>query len=104
MRCIGPGDLLAGSPVPRPSPTLGRPIGSLALVFAYRRLALRRRVIVNLRTDKAIRGVLTRKSGVLLELRNAELYEVAGRPPIPMDGAVLVDRSNVDFIQVVGEV
>lgn len=77
-------------------------MGSLALVFAYRRLALRRRVIVNLRTEKAIRGVLTRKTGGLLEVRNAELLE-AGRPPIPLDGRVLFERSNVDFVQVVEE-
>lgn len=72
-------------------------------MFAYRRLALRRTVIVNLRTEKAIRGVLTRKTGPLLELRNAELLE-AGRPPVPVDGAILVETGNIDFVQVVGEV
>lgn len=72
-------------------------------MLAYRRLALRRRVIVNLRSEKAIAGVLTRKAGALLELRNAELYDTPGRPPVKMDGTVIVERSNIDFIQVVGE-
>jgi small nuclear ribonucleoprotein (snRNP)-like protein len=72
-------------------------------VLAYSRLALRRRVIVNLKTGEALAGVLTRKSGPLLELRNVELHE-AGRPPVKMDGAVVVERGNVSFVQVVGEV
>lgn len=73
-------------------------------MFAYRRLALRRRVIVNLRTGKAIAGVLTRKAGSLLELRNAELYERPGAPPVKVDGSIVVERSIVEFVQVVGEV
>lgn len=72
-------------------------------MLAYRRLALRRRVIVNLKSDKALSGVLTSKSGPLLELKNASLLE-AGRSPVPMDGSVLIERANVDFVQVVGEV
>ena len=72
-------------------------------MLAYRRLALRRRVIVNLKTEKAVRGVLTSKSGPLLEIKDAEVLE-GNRPPIPVDGAVLIERSNVDFVQVVGEV
>lgn len=57
-------------------------------------------MIVNLRTGKAIEGVLTRKAGPLLELRQAKLHE-PGRPPLPMDGTIVVERSNVDFTQVV---
>lgn len=59
---------------------------------------------MNLRSEKSIAGVLTRKAGTLLELRNAQIFEAPGRPPVPMDGTVLIERSNVDFIQVVGEV
>lgn len=54
---------------------------------------------MNLKSGEALRGVLTRKTGPLLELRQVELLE-AGKPPIPMDGASLVERSNVAFIQV----
>lgn len=71
-------------------------------MFAWRRTAVRKRVLVNLRTEKAFRGVLWAKRGPLLVIRGAELFE-AGRPPVAMDGEVVVDRSNVDFVQVVGE-
>lgn len=72
---------------------------SLGAMFPWRRTALRRRVIVNLKTSKAIAGVLYAKRGPLLELRDASLLE-AGRPPVPVDGTVVVERSNVDFLQV----
>lgn len=54
---------------------------------------------MNLKSGEALRGVLTRKTGPLLELRHVELLE-AGKPPIPMDGASVVERSNVSFVQV----
>jgi small nuclear ribonucleoprotein (snRNP)-like protein len=69
-------------------------------MFAWRRTATRRRVLVNLKTDKAIAGVLWAKRGHLLVLRNAELLE-AGRQPTKLDGEVVFERSNVDFLQVV---
>lgn len=69
-------------------------------MFPWRRTALRRRVLVNLQTDKAFRGVLWAKRGPLLILKEAELFE-RGRPePVRMDGEVLVERANVDFVQV----
>lgn len=71
-------------------------------MFSYRRLALRRRVIVNLKTDKALAGVLVKKTGPLLELAEVALLEL-GREPVKMDGRALVERSNVDFVQVIGE-
>ena len=57
--------------------------------------------MVNLKTDKAFSGVLIRKTGPLLELADAELLEV-NRPPVKIDGTVLVERGNVDFVQVTG--
>lgn len=62
---------------------------------------LRRRVIVNLKTEKAFSGVVTRKVGPLLEIRDSELLE-GGRQPVKMDGAVLVERANIDFVQILG--
>ncbi len=70
-------------------------------MFAYRRTALRKRVVVNLTTEKAFVGVLWAQRGPLLVLRGAELHE-SGRPPLPMDGEVVVERARVDFVQVVG--
>lgn len=67
-------------------------------MFWWRRTAVRKRVVVNL-PDKAFRGVLWAKRGPLLVLRDAELLE-AGRPPQALDGEVVVERSRVEFIQV----
>ncbi len=59
-----------------------------------------RRVIVNTRTDRAFRGVLWRKRGSYLVLRNAELLNPKGET-VPMDGEVVIEAANVDFMQVV---
>ena len=61
----------------------------------------KRRVIVNTRTERAFRGVLWRKRWGHLVLRNAELLKARGES-VPMDGEVVIERDNVDFIQVIG--
>jgi len=67
-------------------------------MFAWRRTAVRRRVVVNL-ADKAFAGVLWAKRGPLLVLRDAELLE-AGREPQKVDGEVVIERARVEFTQV----
>ncbi|MFF7259479.1 hypothetical protein ACFZCL_04185 [Streptomyces sp. NPDC008159] len=67
-------------------------------MFAWRRTAVRKKVVVNL-ADKAFMGILWAKRGPLLVLRNAELLE-AGRAPQPVDGEVIVERAKVEFTQV----
>jgi hypothetical protein len=67
-------------------------------VFAWRRTAVRKRVIVNL-PDKAFKAILWAKRGPLLVLRDVELLE-AGRAPQAVDGEVVVERSRVEFVQV----
>ncbi|MEU3826459.1 hypothetical protein AB0F36_14240 [Streptomyces sp. NPDC029080] len=67
-------------------------------MFAWRRTALRKRVVVNL-PDKAFAGVLWAKRGPLLVLRDAELLE-AGREPQRIDGEVVIERARVEFTQV----
>lgn len=70
-------------------------------MLAWRRVALHHRVSVALKTGKAITGVLVRSRGPLLELADAHLLE-GGRPPQPLDGTVVIERTNVDFVQVLG--
>jgi len=66
----------------------------------FDRYPVLRKVIVNLRTDRAFRGVLWARRGGYLVLRNAELLK--GRSEVvPMDGEVVVPVDNVDFLQVV---
>lgn len=66
--------------------------------MAFSRLIVRRRVIVNLLSDKAIEGVIVRKAGTLLFLKDCVLHE-PGEQPTPLDGEVIIDRPTVDFIQ-----
>jgi hypothetical protein len=67
-------------------------------MFAWRRTAVRKRVVVNL-ADKAFSGVLWAQRGPLLVLRDVELLE-AGRAAQRVDGEVVVERSKVEFTQV----
>jgi hypothetical protein len=67
-------------------------------MFAWRRTAVRKGVVVNL-ADKAFSGILWAKRGPLLVLRDVELLE-AGRAPQKVDGEVVIERSRVQFIQV----
>lgn len=59
----------------------------------------RRRVLVNLIDGRAFDAVLYAKRGPLLELRDAKLLE-PGSEPVAVDGAVIIERPRVAFIQV----
>lgn len=65
----------------------------------WRRLVLRRRVMVNLRSGRAVTGILRRRYGRTLVLVQARVLE-PGSEPADMDGEVLVDRAQIDFTQV----
>jgi small nuclear ribonucleoprotein (snRNP)-like protein len=69
-------------------------------MLGYRPLALRRRVLVNLDTGRAFRGVLIKSDRTLLQLANAELIE-PGSDPVAVSGTVIVERARVEFVQVV---
>lgn len=56
-------------------------------------------VIVNLKTDKAFSGVLWSTNRQLLVLRQAVLLEHGQETPV--DGEIVIDVANIDFIQVV---
>lgn len=66
-------------------------------MFWWLRTAVRRRVVVNL-ADKAFDGVLWAKRGPLLVLRDVTLME-PGAEPQKLDGKVIVERRQVEFIQ-----
>lgn len=65
-----------------------------------RRYPVLRVVIVNLKSGSAFRGVLWRRRGGYLVLRNATALR-AGSEPAALDGEVAVPSENVDFLQVV---
>ena len=64
---------------------------------AYRDLVASR-VIVNTKTEKAFRGILWSEQRELLVLRDAHLLEHEADTPV--DGEVVIERTNIDFIQV----
>lgn len=67
---------------------------------SYSGVALHRTVIVNLTTGRAFRGALLQAKRQILVLGNAALIE-PGSDPIPVSGTVVVERSLVEFVQVV---
>jgi hypothetical protein len=64
------------------------------------RVAVRKRVVVVLVDGESMQGVLLRRSGPLLVLSGAAVQSPAGA--VPMDGVVVVERSRVSWVQVVG--
>lgn len=60
---------------------------------------VRKRVLVNLHDGRAFDGILFRQRGPLLELRDARLL-TPGEEPAGIDGAVIIERPQVAFIQV----
>ena len=65
----------------------------------YGRIAISRRVLVNLDDGSAIEGVLWRERKPLIVLRDARLH--AGGQGAPLDGEVIVDCARILFVQVV---
>jgi len=59
-----------------------------------------RRVIVNTKTDRAFTGVLWRKRRGYLVLRNAQMLRPGGEM-MNVEGEIVIESANVDFIQVV---
>lgn len=66
-------------------------------MFNRPRLA-QRKVLVNLFSGNAVAGVCTHEARHSIILRGATVHE-PGADPVPADGEVLIDRANVDFIQ-----
>lgn len=66
---------------------------------SYGKLAMNRRVMVNLTTGAAIEGVLWGDRGPLVVLRDARLHNEGGSAPL--DGEVVIERTRIEFVQVV---
>jgi small nuclear ribonucleoprotein (snRNP)-like protein len=70
------------------------------MVRLFERYPTLRRVVVNTKTDRAFRGVLWRRRGGFLVLRNAEMLKPGGET-VTVDGEVVIPAENVDFMQVI---
>lgn len=72
-------------------------------LFWWRPPCLLRQVLVTLKHDDttAYRAVLWSSRGAWLTFRSCSLL-TKSLPPTPMDGDLVIHRSNVAFLQVVG--
>lgn len=73
----------------------------MGLTNTYKRLTYSKRVIVNLHSGKAFRGYLSSAKGSVIILKQAELIE-PGAEVVSVQGEVLIERSNIDFVQIIG--
>lgn len=69
-------------------------------VLWERRLMVRHRVLVQLVSGKALTGALWARRGRTVVLKSAELHE-PGAAATVMDGDVVVDRGQVEYMQVI---
>jgi hypothetical protein len=67
-------------------------------LFAFQNTLVKRRVVVNLKTGRALEGILYAKRGPLYVLRNATLHD-EGRQ-LNMDGEAVIERQDVEWVQV----
>ena len=75
----------------------------MSIFDRFRPYPVLRTAIVNLASGTAFRGVIWRRRGPWLVLREAELLSDRGNPASgKVDGEVLVALADIDFIQVVG--
>jgi uncharacterized membrane protein YraQ (UPF0718 family) len=70
----------------------------LVTAVISRRLMVRRQVLVQLHSGAAFTGVLWRRTGRLIVLRGAQYLEPQNQPH-DMDGDVVLDRDNIEFVQ-----
>jgi len=67
----------------------------------YKKFTLSKTVIVNLKTNKAFKGVLVDEKADIIILKNVELIE-EGTESVNVAGSVLIEKHNIDFIQIIG--
>ena len=60
-----------------------------------------REVVVNCKTDTVFKGVVYKRTPKYIIMKNVQLLQQAGEA-LKIDGEVMIDRANVDFIQVLG--
>ena len=67
------------------------------------RAAVRHPVLVALDTGSTVTGVLWRRRGPLLEVRDVTVLSAGADQPVKADGAVIIERRRVEFIQIAGD-
>jgi small nuclear ribonucleoprotein (snRNP)-like protein len=70
-------------------------------VFDFRRTLTRKKVVINLHSSRAFVGILWAQRGPLVVLRNVTMHE-PGAAPAPVDGEIVIERDQIEFIQITG--
>ncbi len=65
----------------------------------YKRLTYTKRCLVNLKSGAAFRGYLIKATGNIILLKAAIFIE-PGAEPVEVSGEVIIEKSNIEFIQV----
>lgn len=73
----------------------------LGRVEPWRRTVIARRASIVTRTGTTVSGYVVDRRGPLLVVKDAALHHDGAT--VPLDGDVVVERSNVDFVQILGE-
>jgi hypothetical protein len=68
-------------------------------LFSRNHPALSRRVLVSLLSGNAIQGVMSEQLGDHYVLKGCVVLE-PGRDPVEAVGEMVIDRSNVDYMQI----
>jgi hypothetical protein len=75
--------------------------GAVALAVWSRRLRVRGRVMVALKSGNAIGGVIVRSLGSYVVLADPEIFDAESGQSTPADGEIWLERSNVDYVQAI---
>lgn len=70
------------------------------MINSYKKLTYSKLVLVNLKTGSAFKGYLIKATKDLLLLKNSTLHKIDSEP-IDVVGEVIIEKNNVDFIQVI---
>lgn len=70
-------------------------------MFRRQHPGLNRQVLVSLFSGNAVSGVLVSTPGPLMILRGCTIHDVDALAPSPADGEIVIEKANVDYIQVV---
>jgi small nuclear ribonucleoprotein (snRNP)-like protein len=65
---------------------------------------MREKVIVTMKSGEAFMGVLTDADGRSFVLRDAKALTDSSARPVPVDGELVLDRAQIDYMQRPGEV
>ena len=66
----------------------------------FRRFPVKRKVVLNTKTDKTFTGVIWEKGRDYLILKNVQMLSPREKS-IPLDGDVLVFTEDIEFVQLV---